>query len=222
MASRLATKSDSDGNDAAKPLMVKSVPTCLTSVSHSRSGRLLLISSMHVHGRRLAATQLLDERDALGELGFARLELLHLRQNRAQLNCLRFGFGDVPIDLRRPLAKREEPPADAEDGRDENQARAERDAVRRGNDNPALLLRSGAFDGKEVDPNHRSPALRSARPTATAAVGAASRALDAEFRGVEGHPLEGIEELDRRLKPLRQHLGEALRASTHRHSRRCE
>ena len=71
------------------PPIVNSLPVCVISVSHSRSGRLLLISSRTCTGAALAAAQLLDERDALLQLRLARLELLHLREHRPEL--LRLG-----------------------------------------------------------------------------------------------------------------------------------
>ena len=56
-----------------------------------------------------------------------------------------------------------------------------------------------ALGGEQVDANHRSPVFRSARPTATAAVGAQLFGIgDAQLRRLERDRLERIEHLDRR------------------------
>ena len=52
----------------ACPSIVNSSPCPATSVSHSRSGSARLTSSSDVHGPRLPAAQLLDQRDALLQL----------------------------------------------------------------------------------------------------------------------------------------------------------
>ena len=93
------------------PVIVKSAPVCFISLSHSRSGRLLLTSSSTCTGAS-ALAQLLDQRDALLQLRLLRLELLHLREHRSQLLRLGFGLRDVLVELRR-LLERPEPPADA-------------------------------------------------------------------------------------------------------------
>ena len=70
-----------------------------------------------------------------------------------------------------------------------------------------------ALDGEEVDANHRSPTRRSARPTATAAVGATSAADSTwNFFASNATRLNGSNGFDRRVEALGQHLGEALGA----------
>src|SRR5262249_12919116 len=127
--------------------------------------------------RVLPLAQLFDERDALLKLPLSCLELLHLGQHRPQLTCLELGAGDLLIDLERFLAKRPEPPEHANDGRNHDHRCGNRDPLRRRNGDAGdllLLLGALALDGEQVDTNHRSPARRSARPTATAAVEAIS------------------------------------------------
>ena len=66
---------------------------------------------------------------------------------------------------------------------------------------------------EQIDANHRSPALRKARPTATADVAARSAVLlDPEPGRVERHLSERIELLDRRVEALGEHVGEAVDA----------
>src|SRR3954470_17186711 len=70
--------------------------------------------------------------------------------------------------------ERPEPPADEERRAKQNQTGSDRHALRRRDQRAAL----GPFtiDGEEIDADHRSPTRRSARPTATATVGAMSPA----------------------------------------------
>src|SRR5207248_6858106 len=65
------------------------------------------------------------------------------------------------------------PPPDVHDGRAEQQPAGERHLLRGPEREAAArsLLRALALDRQQVDANHRSPAFRSARPTATATVG---------------------------------------------------
>src|SRR5262249_54064572 len=124
------------------------------------------------------------EVDALLQLPLAGFELLDLGQHRSELTRLHLGSRDVGVELRRLLAKRPEPPEQAEDGGQEDHGGADGHALRRGNRDARgllLLLRALALDGKQVDPNHRSPARLNARPTATAAVGAISAGLTLNF-----------------------------------------
>src|SRR6185369_16776292 len=102
-----------------------------------------------------------------------RLELLHLRQHGAQLLRFDFPLRDVRIETCRRLAQRPEPPADPEEGCQHDEAGRDGQAVRRRYER-AAALRALTVDREEVDANHRSPTRRSARPTATAAVGATS------------------------------------------------
>ena len=68
-----------------------------------------------------------------------------------------------------------------------------------------------ALAGEEVDANHRSPPLRSARPTATAHTGARSSTAPACISGgVERHLTERIEALDLGVEPFAHRLVEAL------------
>ena len=88
-------------------------------------------------------------------------------------------------------------------------------------DEPAGLDRA-ALAGDEVDANHRSPAFRSARPSATAASGAIFGSRYPELVAVERHLTERIEGLDRRLEALAQRVGRSRRRATRRRSARCD
>src|SRR6185295_16004821 len=123
----------------------------------------------HVDRARLAFPQLLDEDDALLELGLSLLELLNLKNDRVEPRRFLLRVGDIHVELLRLVVEREVPPADRHHGEYEHRRTGDRDfltGLERG-----LLLGAFALDGKEVDANHRSPALLSASPTATAAVG---------------------------------------------------
>src|SRR5262249_23109303 len=77
-------------------------------------------------------------------------------------------LGNFGVDVGCLTAERPIAPADDQDGPDEKRAAQHRHLLGR-NRNRELLLRALAF-GNEVDANHRSPAFRSANPTATAPV----------------------------------------------------
>src|SRR5205814_6263747 len=68
--------------------------------------------------------------------------------------------------LQRPVA-----PADEKRCQDQNRAAGDGQLVSGERDSAAGFLRGLAFGREQVDADHRSPAFRSARPTATAAVG---------------------------------------------------
>ena len=165
-------------------------------------------------GAALAAPQLLDERDALLQLRLARLELLHLRQHRAQLLRLGLGPRDVVVELEPTCWRSDQnhqPTPSAVAMR--ISAGGDRDALRRAGCRRAASWCRAAIDGEEVDANHRSPTRRSARPTATATVGAMSAADSTlNFFASNATVLNGSNGFDRRLEALGQHLGEALGA----------
>ena len=74
-------------------------------------------------GAGLALAQLLDQRDALLQLRLACFELRDLREDRLRSACVsRSALGDVAVERARLLVERPEPPADAEDGDDQDQA----------------------------------------------------------------------------------------------------
>jgi hypothetical protein len=100
----------------------------------------------HVHGRRLPPAELFDQRHALRQLRPARFELLHLREDRSQLLRLRLRAGEVLIELGGPLPERQEPPANAQDRGNQDQAGSDRHAMCGGNQRAACLLRTTAFD----------------------------------------------------------------------------
>ena len=119
----------------------------------------------------LAAAQLFDEADALLQPLAARLEVAHLVDHLDQallLAALRF---DVALDLGGVLAQRPVAPEDERGGEQEDQAAAEGDLLRR-LEAERRPLGLAPFRRKKVDADHRSPPLRSARPTATAHTGA--------------------------------------------------
>src|SRR4029453_11255752 len=123
----------------------------------------------HVHRTRLVLAKLLDEDDSLLKLRLPLFELLDVLNDRVQSCRFLLSLGDVFIELRRFLLDRPISPADDECRDDQDRAAPDRQLM-------AGLKRDGtldrfAFDGKEVDFDHRSPALLIARPTATAAVG---------------------------------------------------
>src|SRR5206468_5838809 len=78
--------------------------------------------------------------------------------------------GDVGVEARGIARHAHVAPADECGGEPEDQGAAKRQLLP-GRQRDRLLLGGRPFDGEQVDANHRSPALRSARPTATAAVG---------------------------------------------------
>jgi len=57
-------------------------------------------------------------------------------------------------------------------------------------------------DGEQIDLDHRSPTLLSARPTARSRTRRALETIGRELSVVNRHLLEGIEHLDVRLEPL--------------------
>src|SRR5262245_18738465 len=79
--------------------------------------------------------------------------------------------GNVGIELCRLPLERPVPPPDPSAGGQQDQRAAERELLPRLQRADRFLLRRLPLDGEQIDFDHRSPALRSARPTATAAVG---------------------------------------------------
>src|SRR5262249_42285899 len=120
----------------------------------------------------LTLPQLFDQHDALLQLRFPLLELLHLLDDRVEPRRLLLRRGDVGIELGRLVRQRPVAPADEQAGENQDQAAADGQLLRRRAERDRFFLRALALDGEEVDANHRSPALRSARPTATATDGA--------------------------------------------------
>ena len=95
------------------PASVKSSPFCVSSRQPEPIGERLADLVEDVHRAGLAAAQLLDERDALLQLRLARLELLHLREHRAELLRLASPPRAMSSSRRtRRLSQRPEPPAD--------------------------------------------------------------------------------------------------------------
>src|ERR1700733_8927848 len=86
-----------------------------------------------------------------------------------QSQGLLLGARDVHVDLRRLPLQHPVAPPDEQRGHDENRAAADRHHLA-GMERDRGALAGLSLDGEQVDPDHRSPALLSARPTATAAV----------------------------------------------------
>ena len=96
-------------------------------------------------------------------------------------------------------------------GAEQDDRGADRDAMRRRNQDP--LARALALDRDQVDANHRSATRLNPRPTATAAVARdVIDVVDLKPLGVEGHALERIEQLDRRVEALGEDLEESFGA----------
>src|SRR5262249_11317761 len=129
----------------------------------------------HVHRAGLALPQLLDQHDALLQLRLLLLELLDLLDDAVKPRRLGFGRGDVLVELLRFPGDGQVAPADYEAGEHQHETAREGDFLARLE--RRLLLLALAFGGKEVDANHRSPALRSASPTATAVDGTTASGL---------------------------------------------
>ena len=88
-------------------------------------GQALLISSSMCTGAVWPLAQLLDQRDALLQLRLARLELLHLREHRAQLRGLGLGRWRCPRRAARDCWRSDQNHQPIEHGRGEqDQARA--------------------------------------------------------------------------------------------------
>ena len=122
-----------------------------------------------MHGTGLALAKLLDEDDSLLELRLPLFELLDVLNDRVQSCRFLLCLGDVFVELCRLLLDRPIPPADEECGDDQDRSCTRSSAS--GRLETTATLDRFAFGGKQVDFDHRSPALLSARPTATAAVG---------------------------------------------------
>src|SRR6185436_18424236 len=124
----------------------------------------------HVNGAGLTLAQLLDQHDALLELRLPLLELLDLLNHGMQTRRLLLRGDDRGVDLRGLARDGPVPPADEENGENQDDAAANRHLLPGGAEHDRLLLRRFALRREEVDANHRSPVFRSARPTATAAI----------------------------------------------------
>src|SRR5262249_2855560 len=103
------------------------------------------------------------------------LEFRDLLEHFLQALLFAFRRVDLPGDLRILLAERPVAPSEQRDRDDHNQAAEDHQLL------AGLERRRGrldlAFGREEVDPNHRSPAFRRARPIATAATGPNSSGL---------------------------------------------
>src|SRR5262249_6232322 len=80
--------------------------------------------------------------------------------------------GDLGVEARRLLRQRPVPPTDEQHGGDDDQAAADGELLPDRYRERLLLDLRRPRGAEEVDPDHRSPAFLSARPTATAAAGA--------------------------------------------------
>src|SRR6266540_5801959 len=138
---------------------------------HRRQGPADLIE--HVDRTSLALAQLFDEHDALLQLRLALLELLHLLDDRMQARRLLLRGGDFLVEIRRIAVHRPVTPAHGESAEHQDETAADGEFLPDRAERDALLLGAVALRGEEVEANHRSPTRRSARPTATAAVGMA-------------------------------------------------
>src|SRR5436190_3125896 len=127
----------------------------------------------HVHRAGLPFAQLLDQHDALLQLRFPLLELLDLLDHRMQPRRLLLRGGDFLVELHRIVVDRPVAPADGQPAEHQYETAADRQLLADGAERDGLLLRAIALRREQVDANHRSPTRRSARPTATAAVGMA-------------------------------------------------
>src|SRR5262249_19611997 len=123
----------------------------------------------HVHGTSLALAKLLDEHDALLELCLPLLELLDVLNNCVEACGFLLRFRNRLVELRRFLLERPVAPPDEEHSDNQDRAAPNRQFLR--NMKRERAFDRLAFDRKQVDANHRSPAFLSAKPTATAAVG---------------------------------------------------
>ena len=98
-ASRFATKSESPVSVVHLPSTTTSLPTCFNSVSHSIGGNAAADLVEHVDRPGLSLAQLLDQHDALLQLGAALLELLHLHDDRPEPRGLLLRGRDLGIEL---------------------------------------------------------------------------------------------------------------------------
>ena len=122
-----------------------------------------------MHRAGLSLPELLDQHDALLQLRLALLELLYLLNDRVQPYGFLLRGGNLGIDPGGIAREARVAPADEHAGQHEDQAAANRQLLTDGQCG-GPFLRGRAFDGEQVDANHRSPTRRSASPTATAAV----------------------------------------------------
>src|SRR6478672_1201225 len=113
----------------------------------------------HVHGTGLPFAQLLDQLDLL--------------DHRVEPRRLLLRGGDFLVEIRRIVVDRPVAPADRQTAEHQDETAADRQLLADRAKRDGLLLRAVALRREQVDANHRSPARRSARPTATAAVGMA-------------------------------------------------
>src|SRR5262249_20879808 len=152
-----------------------------TREAHHRGQRAAQLIE-HVHGALLTFPELLDQHDALLQLRLLLFELLHLLDDAVQPRGLCLLLGNLPIEVGRIARERPVAPAADAAREDKNQSAGQGDFLSR-LERRLLFLRF-AFDGEEVDANHRSPAVRSARPTATAvAVVTRSASVTPSFAG---------------------------------------
>src|SRR6476659_5717163 len=127
----------------------------------------------HVHRTGLPLAQLLDQHDALLQLRLPLHELLDLLDHRVEPRRLLLRGGDFLVEIRRIVVDRPVAPADRQTAEHQDETAADRQLLADRAKRDGLLLRAVALRREQVDANHRSPARRSARPTATAAVGMA-------------------------------------------------
>src|SRR5262245_3123684 len=128
----------------------------------------------HVHGAGLPLAQLLDQHHALLQLRLPLLELLHLLDHRVEPRRLLLRGGDFLVELRGIVVDRPVAPANRQTAEHQDETAADRQLLADGAErDDGLLLGAIALRREQVDANHRSPTRRSARPTATAAVGMA-------------------------------------------------
>src|SRR3990170_3853620 len=114
--------------------------------------------------------QVFDEHHTLRKLRLALFEVLDFLDDRVQTRGFLLRGGNVPVELYRLAREAPVAPTDEQAGHHQDQAAANGQLLTRLK--RQLLLGLRALGGEKVDANHRSPALLSARPTATAAVGA--------------------------------------------------
>src|SRR5262245_1446580 len=131
----------------------------------------------HAYGSGLALPKLLDQHDALLQLRLALFELLHLLNDRLQPRRFLLGGRDLAVEVLGFRPDLRVPPPAESDGADQNQGADDRELLREAAERHLPLPAPVALAREQVDANHRSPAVRNARPTATAAVGMTSIAL---------------------------------------------
>src|SRR5262249_35350076 len=123
----------------------------------------------HVDRPRLVFAQLLDQFDALLEQRLLLFEIVNLRDDGLEAGRFLLRTGDVGRQTSGFVTEQPIPPATDEPTGHENRAANSGQLLL---DGECELLLGELALGNEVDANHRSPAFRSARPTATAPVDA--------------------------------------------------